>query len=268
MSQALVIRGGTLVDVGGGTHLRRRYWLDNYNAVYGATSKYRFEDLRQGFIHHRDFIGQLAKAGGRVVAESDTGAVAPGIGLHRELELLVEAGMTPMQALQSDTTVAADFLQKEKDLGSIAAGKLADLVLLRANPLESISNTQKIDRVIQGGRVLDPGFHREFTNPIPRPSHEEFYGNPLPQIEKISPIIGTEEDAETEISVMGASFQPESVVRLDGVGLRTEFISPTEIKAAIPGRPAVATGGNLSDHRDEPETRGGVFETGLFYGQI
>ena len=159
MSQALVIRGGTLVDVGGGTHLRRRYWLDNYNAVYGAASKYRFEDLRQGFIHHRDFIGQLAKAGGRVVAESDTGAVAPGIGLHRE-----------------------------------------------------------------------------FTNPIPRPSHEEFYGNPLPQIEKISPIIGTEEDAETEISVMGASFQPESVVRLDGGGLRTEFISPTEIKAAIPGR--------------------------------
>ncbi|MBI3014844.1 MAG: amidohydrolase family protein, partial [Candidatus Tectomicrobia bacterium] len=215
---------------------RRRYWLDNYNAVYGATAKYSFEDLRQGFIQHRDFIGQLARAGGKVVAESDTGAVVPGIGLHRELELLVEAGMTPMQALQSATTVAAEFLQKEKDLGSIAPGKLADLVVLGLNPLESISNTQKIDRVIQGGRVLDHGFHREFTNPIPRPSHEEFYGNPLPQIEKLSPVIATEEDPETEITLRGTSFQRESVARLDGVGLHTEFLSPTELRAIIPAR--------------------------------
>jgi len=182
---------------------RRRYWLDNYNAVSGATAKYSFEDLRQGFIHHQDFIGPLAGAGGRVVAESDTGAVVPGIGLHRELELLVEAGMTPRQALQSATTVAAEFLQKGTDLGSSAVGKLADLVVLRSNPLESISNTQKIDRVIQGGRVLDPGFHREFTNPTPRPSQEEFYGNPLPQINQLSPALASEKDPETKITLRG-----------------------------------------------------------------
>ena len=78
-----------------------------------------------------------------------------GFSLHEELSLLVRAGFTPAEALQSATIDPARFLGREKDLGSVGKGKLADLVLLSADPLQNISNTQKINTVIVNGRVLD-----------------------------------------------------------------------------------------------------------------
>jgi len=69
--------------------------------------------------------------------------------------MLVKAGLTPMQALQAATRNPARFLGKDDSLGTAEKGKIADLVLLEANPLESISNTQKIDSVIVNGRLLD-----------------------------------------------------------------------------------------------------------------
>jgi imidazolonepropionase-like amidohydrolase len=79
----------------------------------------------------------------------------PGFGLHEELALLVEAGLTPMQALQSATSSAAEFLAKEKDSGTVAAGKYADLVLLDGDPLQNIRNTGKIRALVVRGRYLD-----------------------------------------------------------------------------------------------------------------
>src|SRR4030095_13020349 len=78
----------------------------------------------------------------------------PGFALHDELALLVQAGFTPMEALQAATFNPARFLGKEKELGTIEKGKIADLVLLDANPLQDISNTQKIDAVVVGGRLV------------------------------------------------------------------------------------------------------------------
>jgi imidazolonepropionase-like amidohydrolase len=68
---------------------------------------------------------------------------------------LVHAGLTPMDALRSATIDPARFLGMDKDLGSVEKGKLADLVLLSADPLEDIANTQKIETVIIHGRLLD-----------------------------------------------------------------------------------------------------------------
>jgi imidazolonepropionase-like amidohydrolase len=67
----------------------------------------------------------------------------------------VEAGLTPMEALQTATLNPARFLGMEKDLGTVQKGKLGDLVLLEANPLEAISNTQKINAVVVNGRFLN-----------------------------------------------------------------------------------------------------------------
>ena len=67
----------------------------------------------------------------------------------------MQAGLTPVEALLAATLSPARFLGLEKDLGTIQEGKLADLVLLSANPLQDISNAQKIDAVIVGGRLLD-----------------------------------------------------------------------------------------------------------------
>jgi imidazolonepropionase-like amidohydrolase len=76
----------------------------------------------------------------------------PGFSLHDELGLLVEAGLTPLQSLQTATVNPARFLGI-KDMGTIAPGMKADLVLLDANPLENIANTKKISSVIMSGTL-------------------------------------------------------------------------------------------------------------------
>ena len=78
----------------------------------------------------------------------------PGFSLHEELRLMVESGFTPLEALQTATINPAKFMLREKDLGTIEKGKLADFILLDANPLSDISNTRKIDGVVVNGRYL------------------------------------------------------------------------------------------------------------------
>jgi imidazolonepropionase-like amidohydrolase len=75
--------------------------------------------------------------------------------VHRELELLVRCGLTPAQALTAATRHPAEWLRAE-NLGTIAVGKLADLVLLQGDPLADIRNTQRIELVMQGGRLWTP----------------------------------------------------------------------------------------------------------------
>jgi imidazolonepropionase-like amidohydrolase len=101
-------------------------------------------------------VGAMHKAGVRIMAGSDFSdwGVVPGVDLHNELSLLVEAGFTPMEALQAATLKPAEFLGKRDSLGTIEPGKTADLVLLDANPLENISHTRKINAVVLGGKFL------------------------------------------------------------------------------------------------------------------
>jgi imidazolonepropionase-like amidohydrolase len=109
-------------------------------------------------VYHRliTLVGDMSRAGVGILAGTDEGVpfVLPGFSLHRELELLVSAGLTPLQALQTATLNPARFLGRERDLGTIEAGKLADAVLLDADPLVDIRNTSKIDAVLAGGAYL------------------------------------------------------------------------------------------------------------------
>jgi len=108
------------------------------------------------------FNGQLSltrrmhRSGALFMAGTDSPnpSILPGFALHDELELLVSAGFSPMEALQAATLNPARYLGKDKYLGTVEIGKLADLVLLDANPLDNISNTQKIRAVIVNGRYL------------------------------------------------------------------------------------------------------------------
>jgi imidazolonepropionase-like amidohydrolase len=80
--------------------------------------------------------------------------VVAGFGLHHELRLFVQAGLSPMEALQTATIAPARFLGRENETGSVAVGKLADLVLLDADPVADIRNVSRIQAVVLHGRLL------------------------------------------------------------------------------------------------------------------
>ena len=99
-------------------------------------------------------VGRLHRAGVPVVAGTDQSV--PGHSLHREIELYVRAGFSPLEALQAATIVPARAMKTESDSGTIEPGKRGDLLILDGNPLDDIHNTRRIYRVITGGRVFDP----------------------------------------------------------------------------------------------------------------
>ena len=99
-------------------------------------------------------VRELHKDGLMLVAGTDQNI--PGYSLHRELELYVEAGFTPMEALQAATSVPAKAMGLDKTVGTIELGKRADFVLLGADPLADIHNTRSIVKTISAGAIYDP----------------------------------------------------------------------------------------------------------------
>ena len=88
-----------------------------------------------------------------LIPGSDTGLI--GYGLDRELEIYVQAGMTPMEAIMAATSVSAKVMRMDADTGTVQAGKRADLVLIDGNPLENISDIRKVDKVVANGWMFD-----------------------------------------------------------------------------------------------------------------
>jgi imidazolonepropionase-like amidohydrolase len=116
-----------------------------------------FANAKKVFQKELEIVGAMRKAGVQLLAGTDTGNpfCFPGFSIHDELALLVIAGLTPAEALRSATLNPAKFLGLDKTLGTIEQGKIADMVLLDANPLEEVRNTQRIIAVISNGRLFD-----------------------------------------------------------------------------------------------------------------
>jgi imidazolonepropionase-like amidohydrolase len=96
-------------------------------------------------------VGALHRAGVPIVAGTDQSV--PGHSLHRELELYVQAGFTPLEAIQAATTVPARVMGLDKELGTIETGKRADLILINGDPLQDIHNTRNVEYVITNGTM-------------------------------------------------------------------------------------------------------------------
>lgn len=106
----------------------------------------------------QELVARVHAAGGRIVAGTDTGPIAnliPGFGLHEELAHLSGAGLSHMEVLRAATQRAAQALWRD-DIGTIEAGKRADLLLLRSNPLDDLRALRDIQRVVHDGRAFDP----------------------------------------------------------------------------------------------------------------
>ena len=136
---------------------RSRYVALSVKKAYPRPSKTPDDltEFTQRFAEFREVVRQMNRSGVTLIAGTDTAVTAPGFTLHDELAVLVEAGLTPLQALQAATLTPAKVLNKAKDFGTIETGKMADLVLLDRNPLEDIRNTQRIHAVILNGKLLD-----------------------------------------------------------------------------------------------------------------
>ena len=126
-----------------------------WDSKRGALSPRDIQSEDRLWAKYAEVLGAMRKAGVRIMAGTDVpfgSGVAP---LHEELVLLVKAGITPMEALQSATRNPAEFLGTLRTEGTVEVGKLADLVLLSANPLVDIANTRRISAVIRSGTLIE-----------------------------------------------------------------------------------------------------------------
>ena len=102
-------------------------------------------------------VTKLNDGGVKIMAGTDSpiGFLTPGYSLHEELAFLVQAGLTPMEALTAATLYPAEFMRIDDKTGTVGPGKWADMVLLDADPREDIRNTREINTVIKAGRVFN-----------------------------------------------------------------------------------------------------------------
>ena len=242
----------------------RHKWMSNYSE-FDAWEPAEQEQLKKGFHNMQRFIGQFARAGGKLMSGTDTsshGWAVAGVGLHREMELLTQVGLTSMEAIVATTRNPAEGYRVLDRLGTIEAGKLADLVIVDADPLLDIRNMQKIEWVIQDGKVIDRSYHRGFADPfegagvdasewveaLKRATMEGIrtvagltdptwaFGQPCPGIESISPIMVTEGAAAFTLTIKGVNFTKKSGVYLGGRPIPAELVNETELRAAIDAR--------------------------------
>lgn len=135
----------------------RETWDTSRKDLMDSRTEQDFDLRRRSVKLSSAAVKGMNSAGVPFMAGTDTAApnVFPGFSLHEDLASLVEAGLTPMQAIQAATVKPAEFLGRTAEHGTIEVGKRADLVLLDANPLDDIHNTQKIHAVILHGRLFE-----------------------------------------------------------------------------------------------------------------
>ena len=197
-------------------------------AQLGATG--RNPDV-EGYRKVQEFLREVADAGGKIIAGSDeTGGTIPGLSLHNEMQMITDAGVAPMKAIQSATLWSAESIGQDKNLGSIEPGKLADFAIIEGNPLSDISVTRNVRMVIKDGQVLDTSYDPRSVTEVPRP-----FGT-LPQLSAINPPVAQRGAANVTLQVAGERFNPKSVVRFDNTDLKTEFVSSTKLTATIDSR--------------------------------
>ena len=157
----------TINTVGSKRFFANEQWQETYKFLPNAVKNRWLKDsesmaqqpLNDSYKTYQDWsmkmVGLFNKQGVKILAGTDTpiGFLTPGFSLHKELELLVESGLTPLQALRAATITPAEFFNLEDKMGTVEVGKFADLVILNNNPLNDIKHTQDIHAVILKGHI-------------------------------------------------------------------------------------------------------------------
>ena len=199
-------------------------------------------DLPEGYRRAGLFVKEFVGQGGKVIAGSDCGAGrigTAGLTLHQEMRMLNEVGLTPMQVIQAATSWGMEAWGKSKEAGTVEAGERADLLVLNRNPLDNLSATTDIDRVIQGGKVVDREALGKWQENVPRPgaTQENFpnAGIHTPFIDEISPEYVTPAGKNgSELTLGGENFSKASMVLLNDRLIAPKFDSESRIRIPIP----------------------------------
>jgi hypothetical protein len=123
---------------------------------------------RRGYQNALRFHRLFIEAGGRVLVGTDGGNFSmPGLGVHHEMQVFAEdMRLTPMQIIQAATRWPAEMMRVQDRVGTVASGKLADILILDADPLQDVKNLQKISAVIANGALQDGKYHASYWNPF------------------------------------------------------------------------------------------------------
>jgi len=226
--------------------LARQRQIKNFSSRYENTpwiSRLPVEDRKEfeaGFKNVLEFNKRYVAAGGKIQAGSDTVAGGtPGLSMHHEMEMLVEAGLTPMQALKAATSWSAELLEGKNKargnakIGSIRAGNFADLVVVSADPLSDISSTKKIERVMKNGRWVELGYHPEYYTFV-RPARSLAASTFAPVISSIEPSSVKEGSPPVRVVLEGSGFTMTSLVRVAGISVKTTFRDPRRLEFDLP----------------------------------
>jgi imidazolonepropionase-like amidohydrolase len=190
----------------------------------------RLKRTREGYGKIANFIARFVQAGGIIRAGSDPNNGLPGLGVHEEMVMFVEAGLTSMQAIEAATINVAKAFRKDKDFGTVEPGKVADLIAVEGDPLKDIWAVQNVKVVVLNGEVVDTDFHADYKNPIPniRPWRA------TPRDIEVSPrSIAQGSTATIKVSAR-RGFDRFHKVTLNGKELETRFVSAGEIEATVP----------------------------------
>jgi len=198
------------------------------------------KEFEAGYRNVLEFTRRYAAAGGKIQAGTDTiTGGTPGLSQHHEMEILVEAGLTPMQALKAATSWSAELLEGKNGargrakIGSIRAGNFADLVVVSADPTSDISNTKKIERVMKNGRWVELAYHPEYVT-LTKPAGPLAASTFAPVISSITPSSVKEGSPPVRVVLEGSGFMMTSLVRVDGISVKTTFRDPRHLEFDLP----------------------------------
>jgi len=203
---------------------------NSYDKLFKRYTPAQRDQAKVGYEKAKEFIRRFVEAGGILKEGSDPPRGMAALLMHQALAMDVEAGVPPMTAIHAATLNVAKTFKKDKDYGSVEAGKVADLSIVDGDPLQDIWMTQNVKMVVMDGKVIDIGF-KKYKNPI-----ASFYSyQSLPLDLEISPLFLIEGSGPTTLKVRGqGGMWPFHQVMLNGEPLPTSFVSKDELKAIIP----------------------------------
>jgi hypothetical protein len=231
-----------------------------------------WERRMRGYQNSLRFHKMFVDAGGHLIPGSDSNPVkTPGINLFHEMMAFTEAGVTPMQIIQGATKWSAELLDKGDEIGTIEAGKIADIIIVNSDPLDDVQNLRDLDAVIFEGKRVALGYtagynpvfkvESELNPPVSRllwvdafrpvafgGSGGRFNGrppvgpgealpnpveSPQPAIETMSPIQVVAGSPTTTVTLTGFNFVARSQVLFKGVPVPHEAVSGSELRVTI-----------------------------------